>query len=144
MRRSVLSEQQRAFATLIGLGQYQHKEIAQMLNIRRNSIRNWLRDERIQSLVSEVQERVQQKLESLAIESTVRGNTRLMQKATQKLHAMLDGRSVKRQLMAIDFLLNGAMPSQEQLEDQREHETCIRIDPVVYNRVQAKQSSSIS
>jgi hypothetical protein len=144
MRRSVLSERQRAFATLIGLGQYQHKQIAQMLNIHRNSVRNWLRDERIQTLVSEVQERVQAKLESLAIESTVRGNSPLMHKATEKLHAMLDGRSVKRQLMAIDFLLNGSMPSQEQQQESREHETFIRIDPVVYNRLQAKQSSSIN
>jgi ParB-like chromosome segregation protein Spo0J len=144
MRRGILSERQRAFATLIGLGQYQHKEIAQMLNIHRNSVRNWLRDERIQTLVSEVQERMQNKLESLAVQSTVKSNSPLMQKAAQKLDAMLDGRSVKRQLMAIDFLLNGSMPSQEKQQDQREHETFIRIDPVIYNRVQAKQSSSIT
>jgi hypothetical protein len=149
MKRSVLSEQQRAAATLLGLGQYPHRTIARMLGVHRNSLVNWLKDPRIQALVQEVQARLQDRLEEGAMASVGYKNTALVGKAIERLEQMLQSKSPKRQMTAIKLLLEyGALPgssdeSQEKPQESREQETFIRIDPVVYNRVQAKQSESI-
>jgi hypothetical protein len=140
----VLSEQQRAFATLVGLGQYQHKQIAQMLNIHRNSVRNWLRDERIQTLVYEVQESMQNKLESMALESVSRKNALLLGKATRKLEEMLEGRSEKKQLAALRLLLEyGALDDvihKKQDDPHGEQPSPIRLDPQLRAHMKVTQS----
>jgi transposase len=144
MRRSTLSEQQRAFATLAALGQFQHKEIARMLNVHRNSVTNWLRDERIQALVNEFQQGMQDKMEGMALESVQRKNGLLLGKAIETLERMLTSKSQRKQLAVIRLLLEyGVLDDvihKKQDDHQGEQLSHIRLDPELRSRLRVTQS----
>jgi len=72
MRRSTITEQQRAAALLLAAGQHEYKEIARMIGVHRNSISSWARDPRILELVEKLQGDIEGKLEDMSIEATRR------------------------------------------------------------------------
>ena len=133
MRRTTLTEKHKAVALLIALGQLTFLEIAKMVDVHRNSITNWLKDARVQVLVGEFQQGIQDKLEDMTIEAVHRKNTLLLTKAVEKLEQLLESKSQKRQLAVIKMLLEyGALPHviQEKQDDpQKERPSLIRLDP---------------
>jgi len=144
MRRTTLSEKQRALALLVALGQFTYQEIARQIGIHHNSVTNWLKDERIQRLVSELQQGIQDKLEEGAITSVCHKNTLLLTKAVEKLEAMLESKSQRRQLQVIRLLLEyGALDDvihKKQDEPQGERPSLIRLDPELRSRLRVTQS----
>ena len=120
MRRSTLSERQKAVALLVALGQMSYIEIARMVRVNRNTVTNLLKDAQVQALVEKYQADIERKLLDMALESTHRDNGALMEKAVEKLSAMLDGKSSKQRMEAIRFLLHGALPDQKPQEKPQE------------------------
>ncbi len=133
MRRTTLTEKHKAVAVLIALGQLSFLEIAKMVDVHRNSVTNWLKDERVQVLVDELQQGIQDKLENMTIESVHRKNTLLLTKAVEKLEQLLESKSQKRQLGVIRLLLeHGALPhviQEKQADPQGERPSRIQLDP---------------
>jgi|SRR5882724_2625687 len=144
MRRTTLTEKHKAVALLIALGQLSFLEIAKMVDVHRNSVTNWLKDERVQVLVGEFQEHIQSKLEDMTIESVHRKNTLLLTKAVEKLEQLLESKSQKRQLAVIKMLLEyGALPQvRHEIQDapHEERPSLIRLDPALRSRMKVKQS----
>ena len=144
MRRTTITEQQRAAALLLAAGQHEYKEIARMIGVHRNSIGNWLKDERVQALISEFQENIQLKLEDMSIEAVHRKHGLLLTKAVQKLEQMLESKSPRRQLEAVRFLLaHGALDDvihKKQDTLQGERPSLIRLDPQLHSRLRVTQS----
>ncbi|GEM_PF-6368475 len=129
MRRSTLNERQKCVALLIATGQYTYQEIAKQAGIHFNSITRWVKkDERFQALVTQFQEDIAQKLEDMALESMFRKNSPLIQKATSKLNEMLEGKSQRKQMDAIQFLLNGPTPHQDTQKTRQERPSLIRLE----------------
>jgi len=112
MKRSTITEQQRAAALLLATGQHSYKEVATMLRVNRNSISSWARDPRILELVEKFQGDIEDKLESMSIEATRCKHDRLIVQAVDKLESMLTSKSTRRQLAAIKVLLTyGKLPA---------------------------------
>ena len=133
MRRTTLSEKHKAVALLVALGQLTYQEIARQVGLHYNSITNYLKDERVQALVSEFQENIQSKLEDMTQESVYRKGGPLLVKAVDKLEEMLASKSQKRQLAVIKLLLeHGALPQvRHEIQDapQGERPSRIQLDP---------------
>jgi hypothetical protein len=143
MRRSTITEQQRAAALLLAAGQHEYREIAQMIGVHRNSIGNWLKNRQVQALVSEFQENIQHKLEDMSIEATRRKHDRLIVQAVDKLESMLTSKSTRRQLAAIKLLLTyGKLPgvTDEAQDEPQERQSLIRLDPELRSRLRVTQS----
>ena len=133
MRRTVMTEKQRACALLLAAGQHSYREIGQMIDAHYNSISSWARDKRIQELIEKFQSDIEHKLEDMSIEATRRKHDRLIVQAVEKLEKMLTSKSTRRQLEAIKLLLTyGKFPavSDEPQDDlQEERPSRIRLDP---------------
>jgi hypothetical protein len=141
MRRTTLSEKHKAVALLVALGQLTYQEIAKQAGIHHNSVTNWLKDERVQALVREFQQDIQDKLATMAVESTHRKNGPLIMKAVDKLEQMLEAKSPQRQLDAIQFLLGGPLAHQDaQKRPQGEQPSLIRLRPEVRSSLKSKES----
>jgi transposase-like protein len=144
MRRSTITEQQRAAALLLAAGQHEYKEIARMIGVHRNSIGNWLKNRQVQALVSEFQENIQHKLEDMSIEATRRKHDRLIVQAVEKLEKMLTSKSTRRQLEAIKFLMTyGPLPEDshhEQPQGSQGQLSSLRLDPQLQSRLRVTQS----
>jgi len=132
MRRSSLTEKQKAVALLIALGELTYIEIARLLNINRNTPTNLMKNEQVQALVAEFQQGMQDKMESQTLEFIQHKNALLLPKALQKLEAMLDSRSQKKQMQVVRFLLSyGARPggSEAPLGPVQESQSPLRLSP---------------
>jgi transposase-like protein len=144
MRRTTLNEKQRALALLVALGQFTYQEIARQIGIHHNSVTNWLKDARIQALVNELQQGIQEKLEEGAIKSVCHRNTLLLGKAIQKLEEMLTSKSQRKQLAVIRLLLEyGVLDDvihKKQNDFQREEFSPLRLDPELRSRLRVTQS----
>src|SRR5207245_8911050 len=88
---------------------------------------------------------IQEMLEEGAIASVCHRNTLLLTKAVEKLEAMLQSKSQRRQLAVIKLLLEyGALPgvSDARQEDPQEgRPSRIRLDPQLQVRMKEQQSS---
>jgi transposase-like protein len=144
MRRTTLNEKQRALALLVALGQFTYQEIARQIGIHHNSVTNWLKDERIQALVNEIQHDIQDKMEGMALESVQRKNTFLLSKAIETLERMLTSKSQKKQLAVIRLLLEYGVLDEvihkKQDEPQGEQISPLRLDPELRSRLRVTQS----
>ncbi|SRR6266566_3412280 len=145
MRRTVLSEKQRAVALLVALGQLTYQEIARQVGLHYNSITNYLKDERVQALVSEFQQNIQHQLEDMTRESVYRKDGPLLVRAVDKLEEMLASKSQKRQLGVIKLLLEyGALPGIVQHDQpqgpQGKRPSRIRLDPKLQARLRVTES----
>ena len=141
MRRTTLTEKQKAVALLVASGQHEYKAIAQMVGCHFNSVTNWLRDERVQALVTTFQENIQDKLENMALESTHRKNSPLLIKAAEQLEKLLESKSPQRQMEAIKFLLNGSITHHEKQDGpQGEQLSPLRLDPELRSRLRVTRS----
>jgi len=145
MRRTTLSEKHKALAVLVALGQFTYKEIARQIGIHHNSVTNWLKDARVQVLVDELQQGIQDKLESISIEAVHRKNTLLLTKAVEKLEQLLESKSQKRQLAVIKLLLeygalDGVPPQEQPQPPQGERPSLIRLDPALRSRLRVTES----
>jgi AcrR family transcriptional regulator len=144
VKRSTLTEQQKCVALLVATGQHTYQRIAQMAHCHFNTVTRWVnKDERFQALVQRFQENIAQKLQDLAVESTFRDNSSLMQQAVQTLEAFLHSGSSKKQMQAIDFLLGGALqhqPERAQERPQPERLSLIRLTDEIMVRHGFKQS----
>lgn len=108
--------------------------------MHRNSITNWLRDACVQKLVSEFQENIQHKREDMTMASVHRTQSPLLQKAVEKLEAMLESKSPQRQMDAIAFLLNGSVAPQEKQDTSHGAPSLIRLEPALRSLLRVKQS----
>jgi hypothetical protein len=144
MRRTTLNEQQKAAALLIGLGQFDYRHIAKQVGVHRNSIGNWLRDERFQRLVAKFQNDIERKFADMTVEAVHRKHGLLFTKAVEKLEAMLESKSQKRQMQVIKFLLeSGALDDvirKKQGDQQGEQFSPLRLDPELRSRLRVTQS----
>jgi hypothetical protein len=144
MRRSTLSERQKAVALLVALGQFSYRQIAKKVGINRNSITLWVKDQRIQDLITKFQADIERKFLDMALESTHQDNSPLMQKAADKLSEMLDSKSQKRQLGVIKFLLESGMldevlQQRERERRQQESSSPLRLSDDLRMQMKAKQ-----
>jgi transposase-like protein len=144
MRRTTLNEKQRALALLVALGQFTYQEIARQIGIHHNSVTNWLKDARIQALVSEFQRDMQDKLEGMALESVQRKNGLLLGKAIETLETMLTSKSQRKQLAVIRLLLEYGVLDEvihkKQGDAQGEQPSPIRLDPKLRTHLKVTQS----
>jgi Sigma-70, region 4. len=142
MRRKTLNEKQRALALLVALGQFTYQEIARQIGIHHNSVTNWLKDARIQALVSEFQRDMQDKLEGMALESVQRKNGLLLGKAIETLERMLTSKSQRKQLAVIRLLLEYGVLDEvihkKQGDAQGEQPSPIRLDLELRSRLRVK------
>ena len=80
----------------------------------------------------------------MAVESTYRDNQPLLVKAVDKLEAMLESKSQKRQMQAIKLLLNlhdieiPERPAPGHTTQERP--SLIRLDPALQGKMKVKQS----
>jgi DNA-binding CsgD family transcriptional regulator len=132
LRRSSLTEKQKSVALLIALGELTYIEIARLLDINRNTVTNLTKNAQVQALVTEFQQGIQDKMESQTLRSIQHKNALLLPKALEKLEAMLDSRSQKKQMQVIKFLLSyGARPggSDAPLDPVQEGQSHLQLSP---------------
>jgi DNA-binding CsgD family transcriptional regulator len=115
VRRATLSEKQKAVALLVALGQLTYREIARQVGIHYNSVTDWLKNAQVLALVHKFEADFERKIEDQALESIRRKNDLLLPKALEQLEKMLSSRSQRKQLQAIQFLMeHGAVPDGEE------------------------------